>query len=114
LSLSLREDKALRIFGPKGDEMVGGRRNCHNEQLLNVYPSPNIIRMNTSRRTRMAGYVASTGTKHVYRILMGNPEGMRLLGRSRRRWEDNIKTDITEILFEGMDWINLAQEIDQW
>jgi hypothetical protein len=50
---------------------------------------------------------------HIY-ILVGKPEGKRPLGRPRRRWVDNIKMDLTEIGWGGMDWIDLAQDRDQW
>jgi len=50
----------------------------------------------------------------VYRVLLGKPEGKRPLGRARRRWEDNIKMDFQEVLCEGMDWIDLAQDRDWW
>ena len=50
----------------------------------------------------------------VYRILMGKPEGKRPLGRPRRRWEDNIKMDIWEMLCGGMDWLDLAEDRDMW
>jgi hypothetical protein len=49
-----------------------------------------------------------------YNILVGKPEGKRPLGRSWRRWEDNIKTDLNEMIWEGVDWIHLAQDRDQW
>jgi hypothetical protein len=52
--------------------------------------------------------------ENEYRILVGKPEGKRPLGRSRRRWEDNIKMDLREIGLGGMDWIDLAQDRDQW
>jgi hypothetical protein len=51
-------DRVLRIFGPKGDEMTGDWRKMHNEELLNLYSSPNIIRMIKSRRMRCTGQVA--------------------------------------------------------
>jgi hypothetical protein len=55
------------------------------------------------------------GTKrNAYRILVGEPEGKRPLGRPRRRWEDNIKMDLIEIGWGGMDWIDLGQDRDQW
>jgi len=50
----------------------------------------------------------------VYRILVGKPEGKRPLGRPRRRWEDNIKMDLQEVVCGGMDWIELAQDRNRW
>jgi hypothetical protein len=50
----------------------------------------------------------------VYRILVGRPEGKRPLGRSRHRWEDNIKMDLQKVGSEGIDWIKVAQERDRW
>jgi hypothetical protein len=68
-----------------------------------------------SRRMRLAGHVARMGeNRNRYRIWMGKPDGNRQLGRPRRRWEDNIKMDIREIGWGGMDWIDLAQDRDQW
>jgi hypothetical protein len=68
-----------------------------------------------SRRMRWAGHVSLMGEKrNVYRILMGKPEGKRPLGRPRRRWEGNIRMDLREIGCGGMDWIDLAQDRDQW
>jgi hypothetical protein len=68
-----------------------------------------------SMRMRWAGHVARMGeNRNAYRILMGNPEGKRPLGRPRRRWVDNIKMVLREIGLDGMDWINLAQDRDQW
>ena len=64
---------------------------------------------------RWAGHVAHVGeTRGAYRVLMGKPEGRRPLGRPRHRWEDNIKMDIQEVIFVGMDWIELAQDRDRW
>jgi len=61
------------------------------------------------------GHVARIGkTRGLYRVLVGKLEGKRPLARSRRRWEDNIKMDIQEVRFEGMDWIELAQDRDSW
>jgi hypothetical protein len=51
---------------------------------------------------------------NAYRILVGMPEGKRPLGKPIRRWEDNIKVDLREIGWSGMDWIHLAQDRDQW
>jgi hypothetical protein len=52
--------------------------------------------------------------KGVYRVLVGKPEGKRPLGRPRRKWEDNIKTDLQEVGCGGMDWIEMAQDRDRW
>jgi hypothetical protein len=52
--------------------------------------------------------------KGAYKVLMGKPEGKRLLGRPRSRWEDNIKMNLQEVVLGGMDWIVLAQVRDRW
>jgi hypothetical protein len=68
-----------------------------------------------SRRMRWARHVARMGeTRNAYRILVGKPEGKRPLGRPRRRWVDNIKMDLIEIAWDGVDWIELAQDRDHW
>jgi hypothetical protein len=73
-------------------------RKLHNEELNDLYSSPNIGRVIKSRRMRLAGHVACMGErKGIYRVLAGKPEGKRLLGRPRRRWEDNIKMDLQEV-----------------
>jgi hypothetical protein len=54
------------------------------------------------------------GERNAYRILVGKPEGKRPLGRPRRRWVDNIIMDLRDIGWNGMDWIELAQDRDQW
>jgi hypothetical protein len=89
----MQENRVLkRIFGPKRDEVTGGWRKLHSEELHNLYSSPSIIRMIKSRRMRWA-HVARMGEKrNAYRILMGNPEGKRPLGRPRCSWADNITT----------------------
>jgi hypothetical protein len=67
------------------------------------------------RRRRWAGHVARVGEKkNAYRIMVGKPEGKRPLGRPRRRWVDNIKVDLRAIEWDGMDWIDLAQDMDKW
>jgi hypothetical protein len=74
-----------------------------------------IIRLIKSRRMRWAGHVARMGEKRTaYRILVGKPEGKRPLGRPRRRWVDNIKMDLREIVSDGADWMEMAQDRDQW
>jgi hypothetical protein len=93
------ENRVLRgIFGPKRDEATGEWRRLHNEELYDLYSSPNINRVIKSRRMGWAGYVARMGEKRgAYRILVGKPEARRPLGRPRRRWEDNIKVDLQEV-----------------
>jgi hypothetical protein len=85
--------------------VTGGWRKLHNEELHNLYSSPSIIRMIKSRMMGWAGHVARMGEKrNAYRILVGNPEGKRPLGRPRRRWVDNIKMDLREIGWDDGDW----------
>jgi hypothetical protein len=63
----------------------------------------------------MGGTCSSDGDgRGLYRVLVGNPEGKRPLGRSRFRWEDNIKKDLQEVGCGGIDWIELAQDRDSW
>jgi hypothetical protein len=59
-------------------------------------------------------YSTNGEKRNAYRILVGKPEGKRQLGRARRRWVDNTKMDLREIGWGGMDWIDLAQDSDQW
>jgi hypothetical protein len=102
-----------RIFEPKRDEVTRVWRKLHNEELHNFYPSPSIIRTMKSRRMRWAGHVARMGEKrNAYRILVGKPDGKRPLGRPRRMWVKNIKMNLSEIGWDGMDWIDLAQDKD--
>jgi hypothetical protein len=104
-----------RILVPKRDVVIGDWKKLHNEELHNLYSSPNIIRKIKSRRMRLAEHVARMWNKrNAYVILMGKPEGKRPLGRSRRRWEDNIKMNLREIAWCGGEWINLAQDKGLW
>jgi hypothetical protein len=101
-----------KIFGPKREENRSWR---NNDDLHNLYSSPNIVRVIKSRRMRWAGHVARVGERRgVYRVLVGRPEGKRQLGRPRRRWEDNIKMNLREIGIDGANWIQLAQNRVQW
>jgi hypothetical protein len=87
----------------------------HNDELYDLYSSPNIVRVIKSRRMRWAGHVAHMGEgRGVYRVLVVRPEGKRPLGRPKRRWEDNIKMDLREIGIDGANWIRLAQDRVQW
>jgi hypothetical protein len=103
--LRVFENRVLRIFGPKRDEVTRDWRKLHNEELHNLYSSPNIIRMIKLRRMRWAGHVARKREKrNAYRILVGKPEGKRPLGRPRRRWVGNIKIDLKR---DRMGWYGL-------
>ena len=94
-SLTLREEHRLRvfenrvlrrIFGPRRDGVTGEWRKLHNEELNDLYSSPNIVRVIKSRRLRWAGHVARMEEgRGAHKVLVGRPEGKRPLGRPRRR-----------------------------
>ena len=87
----------------------------HNEELNDLYSSPNNVRVIKSRRMRWVGHVARMGeVRGVYRVLVGKPEGKRPLGRPGHRWMDNIRMDLQEVGCGYMDWIGLAQDRDRW
>ena len=122
-SLTLREKRRLRvfenrvlrrIFGPKRDGVTGEWTKLHNEELNDLYCSPNIvwvIKLGMRWEEHVARMVEGRG---VYRIFVGKPEGRRPLERPRHRWEDNIKMDLQEVGCGDMDWIVLAQDWDRW
>jgi hypothetical protein len=87
----------------------------HNEELHDLYSSPRIIRKMKSMRMKWARHVARMGEKrNAYRLLVGNPEGKRPLGRPRRRWLNNIRIDLVETEWDVVDWIGLAQDRDKY
>ena len=123
--MTLREETKLRvfenevlrrIFGPRSDEVTGEwRRRLHNEELNDLYSSPNIVRVIKSRRMRWARHVTRMGEEiGVYRVLVGKPERRKPLGRPRLRWVDNIRMDLQEVGCWHVDWIGLAQDRDRW
>jgi hypothetical protein len=80
-----------KIFGPKWDEVTGEWRKLRNEEINDLYCSPNIIQVIQSRSMKWMEHLARLGERRgVYRVLVGRPEGGRPLARPRRRWEDNI------------------------
>jgi hypothetical protein len=106
--LTLREERRLRrfdnrvlrrIFGPKRDEVTGESRKLYNEELHDLYSSPNIVWVIKLRRMRWVGHVVRIRKERgVYRVLVGKPEGKRPLGRPRRRWAD-ILTHCRTVFF---------------
>jgi hypothetical protein len=104
-----------RIFRPKGDEVTGGWRKLHNEELHNLYSSPSIIRIIKSRRMRWVGHVARMGEKrNAYNLLARKPEWKGSAGRPRRRWVDNINIDLADLGLGSLHWIILAQDRWSW
>jgi hypothetical protein len=93
--LRVFENRVLRIFGPKREE-DGSWRKLHNDELHSLYSSLNIVRVIKSRRMRWAGHVAR----------MGEGRGVG--------WECNIKMDLREIVIDGLNWIQLAQDSVLW
>jgi hypothetical protein len=97
------ENRSLRrIFGPKRDEVTGEWRKQHNEELSDLYSSPNIIGTVKSMTMRFVE------KRNAYRLLVGKPEGRRRLGSPRRRWVHNIEMNLGEVGWVSVDWIGLA------
>ena len=125
-SLTFRKKRRLRVFenrelmrtfGPMRDEVTGEWRKLRKEELYDMYSSPSSIPVIKSRRMRWAEHVASMmeerGEAYTDRALVGKPGGKRKLGKTRRRWKDNIKMNLQEVGW-GIDWIHLAQDRDRW
>jgi hypothetical protein len=103
-----------RIFGSNRDEVTADWGQLHNEELNDLYCSPNTVRV-ISSRMRWVGNVARMVEKRgVYRILLRRPDRNRPLGRPKRGLEVNIKMDLQELCCGGMDCIKLAQDMDRW
>jgi hypothetical protein len=101
----------MRIFGPKWEKVARGWRRMHSDELRNLYAAPNIIKVTKSRRMRWERPVVRTGEMiNAYNVLVGKPEGIKPLGITKRRWEDNIRMDLRKIGWEFVDWIHLDQD----
>jgi len=93
-----------RIFGPRKNGVTGEWENLHNEELNDLYPSPNFFRVVKWKKMRWAGNIACMGERRgVHRVLVGKPEGKGPLGSPMRRWKDNIKMDLQEVRCWVMD-----------
>ena len=104
-----------RIFGPKRDGVTGEWRKLHNEELSDLYCLPNILWVIKSKRMRWAGHVARMEEgRGVHKVLVGNPEGKRPLGRQKRRWKNTIMMDLEEVGRGYGDWMELAQDRESW
>jgi hypothetical protein len=110
--LRMFENRVLRkIFGPRRDEVTGELRKLHNEELKDLYSSPNIVWVIKLKIMRWEGYVARMRKKRdAYRVLVGKPERKRPLGRPKRKWENNsrIKMDLREVVCgvrAGSSWL---------
>ena len=104
---SHRDRTLRRIFRPKRDEN-GVCREFHNEELLSLYRSPNIVSMTNSRR--WSGHVARMEEGRIaFKNVSSNPTGKRPLGRLRSRWENNITMDLKEISIITRNWVDSAE-----
>jgi hypothetical protein len=104
-------------LGVQGKSTLTSKRQKFNPKLFNnnLYSSPSIIRLIKSRRMRLAGHVTLMGEKrNAYRIFAGKPEGKTPLDRPRLWRVDNIKIDLREVGWDGVEWVDMGQDRDQW
>ena len=122
-SLTLWEERKLRvfenrvlrkIFGSRREEVTGEWRRLHNEELNDLYSSPNIVRVIKSRIMRGSGHVAHMGEDKGCIGSWWGTGGKETTGKPRRRWLDYIRTDLQEVGCRYMDWTGLARDIDRW
>jgi hypothetical protein len=123
LSLTLREEnglrmfdnRVLRIFGPRRDEVTGGQRKLHNKELDNLYmrSSPSIITIIKLMRMRWAGHVTLMGEKRKEYMLSVESQKERTTRKTKTWVVKNIKMDLREMEWSGIDWIGLAQDRDK-
>ena len=102
-------------MGLKRGEVKGDRKRPHIEGLHDMQSSTTAIQVIKSRRMRWVGHVAHMGQRRdAYSMLVLKPEGKRHLENPRHRWENNIRTDLKETGWKGVDWIDLVQYRDKW
>jgi hypothetical protein len=112
--LRIFENRVLRrLFGPKRDKVKWEWRKLYNEELIDLYSSPNIIQEIKSGRMEMDRACSMYGEVHTG-FGLANLRKKTPLGRPRHRREDNIKMNLQEVEWGGMDWIDLAQDKDRW
>ena len=102
-----------RIFESRRDEITGEWGKLHNEEMNDLYSSPNIVQVIKLKRIDGWGMYHIWG-RGIYRVLVGKPEEKRPLGRPSHRWQDNTKMDLQGVGCGGMDWVELAHDRDRW
>jgi hypothetical protein len=109
-------EKVLRrIFGQKRDEVKGEWKKLRNEELCDLYSSPNIIRIIRLRRMRLGRSCSTNGENgNACRVLVVKLEGKRPLGRPRHRWVNNVRMDLAEVGWGDVNWIGLDQGRNRW
>jgi hypothetical protein len=122
-SITLTEERRLRvfencglrrIFGPKRDEVTRSGENYIVRISMICTPREILCTVRDQIENEIGGACSTYEEGALYRLLVAKPERKRPFGRPRRRWEDNIKTDLHEVGCGGMDWIKLAQNRDRW
>jgi hypothetical protein len=104
-----------RISGPKRDEDTGEWRRLHNEELHSLYAAPNMFRVIKICRLRWARQVTRmTDDRIVCRVLVGNLQGRRPVGRPKTRWADNVRRDFREVDFSDDGWMDHARDGTAW
>jgi len=115
-NLRVFENRLLRrIFGPKRDQATRKWSKLRNEELNDLYSSPNIVRVIKLRRMRWAEHARRMGERRgIYRVLVRKLERKDPLRRPRNRWEDDNKMDLQEVGCGVLDWIEMAQYRGRW